>query len=132
MKRFEIVREVTLSPQEAWDRITDWEAHGAYVPFTRISRTSDGFVARTGLGPVGFDDPMEIVEWDPPRRCRLVKRGRVVTGDAEIVVEPTSTGARVIWREGTDVIGVPAFADPLVARSGERLFGRVIDGVLGT
>ena len=58
----EIVREVPLSQQEAFSRLTDWQRHGDVVPLTSVRLTDTGFVARTGLGPVGFDDPMEVVE----------------------------------------------------------------------
>ena len=62
------------------------------------------FIARTGVGRVGFDDPMEIVEWQPPGadgrgRCRLEKRGPVMLGWAELTVEPHGSGSRVTWRE---------------------------------
>jgi hypothetical protein len=126
----EIVREVPWTPQEAWERVTDWPRHAAAVPLTRIRRTDDGFVARTGLGPLGFDDPMRVVESDPPRYCRLVKQGRVVTGHAEILVEPMPVGSRVTWRETLHVRGVPRFLGGLERASSQWLFSRVLDDVL--
>ncbi len=132
MREFTIVREVTLPPEEAWARLTDWERHGEKVPLTTIRTTTDGFVARTGLGRLGFDDPMRIVELDPPHRCALVKTGRVVLGHAELSVEPTPAGSRVVWRESIAIRGVPRFADPLLVASGRRLFGGVIDHLLAT
>ena len=39
--------------------------------------------AVTAIGPVGFTDTMEIVEWDPPHRCVVRHTGRVVRGEAE-------------------------------------------------
>jgi hypothetical protein len=126
----EIVREVRLSPDESWRRLTDWEQHGRFVPLTRITRTDAGFVARTGLGPVGFDDPMDIVDWREPTFCRLEKRGRVVTGWAELSVQPQGTGSRVVWREEIHVRGMPRALDGLTRASSHRLFSRVIDGLL--
>lgn len=127
-----MVREVALPPEEAWERITAWERHGDHVPFTRIRRTTNGFVARTAVGPLGFDDPMEIVEADPPRSLSIAKTGRVVRGDVTILIEPTARGSRVRWTETVDVRGVPRIADGLVAWGGRRLFGRVIDRLLAT
>lgn len=132
MTQFEIVRVVDLTPVEAWARVTRWERHGAYVPLTTITTTELGFVARTGVGPVGFDDPMEIVEWDEPGYCKLVKTGRLVQGWAEIEVSAEGAGSRVVWREEISVRGVPRFADPIVKKSSEALFSRVLDGVLAT
>ncbi|MDF1705140.1 MAG: SRPBCC family protein [Aeromicrobium sp.] len=130
MEGIEIVREVPLPPEVAWARITDWPRHARAVPLTAIHRTPDGFVARTGLGRLGFDDPMRVVENDPPRYCRLVKEGRVVTGHAEIVVEPTTWGSRVTWRETLHVRGVPRAFSGLERWSSRLLFSRVLDDVL--
>lgn len=80
--------------------MTDWERHAAQVPLTVITvptglptRVGTVFVARTGVGPLAFDDPMEVVRWSPPAgsragMCRLEKRGRVVRGRASIDVYP--------------------------------------------
>ncbi len=130
MTQFEIVRVVALDPSDAWARLTLWERHGDYVPMTTIRRTDTGFVARTGVGRIGFDDPMEIVRWNEPSYCKLVKTGRLVTGWAELEVEPHDGGSRVIWREDITVRGVPRFAAGLVRRSSEALFARVLDGLL--
>jgi carbon monoxide dehydrogenase subunit G len=125
-----IVREVRLTPAEAWTRLTAWERHGDYVPLTRITRTPNGFDAFTGVGRVGFHDPMEIVQWRDAEFCRLEKRGRVVTGWAELEVVPLGGGSRVTWREDIHVRGMPRVADGLTKASSRALFSRVIDGLL--
>lgn len=132
MALIEIVREVPLQPSEAWSRLTDWQRHGDFVPLTSITLTGNGFVARTGVGPLAFDDPMEIVTWVDHSFCRLEKRGRLVTGWAELTVEAHGTGSRVVWREDIHVTGTPRFADGLTRASSKRLFARVIDGLLAT
>ncbi len=131
MALIEIVREVRLTPDEAWARVTDWPAHGQYVPLTTVTATVDGFVARTGIGRLGFDDPMEIVTWSEPSFCRLEKRGKVVTGWAELAIEPHGEGSRVTWREDINVRGVPRLFDGLTRRASAMLFSRVVDGLLG-
>lgn len=99
MALFRIDRESSLPADEVWRRLTAWERHADVVPLTRVSvRTpppsGEGtvFVARTGIGPVGFDDVMEVVTWRPAAGggglCRLEKRGSFVTGWAEIEVSP--------------------------------------------
>lgn len=130
MGAFEVVREVSLPPEETFARLTDWERHGDVVPLTTVRSTDAGFVARTAVGPFGFDDVMDVVEWDPPRSCRIEKRGRVVQGWAEVSVTPTSRGSRVVWREVAHTIGVPRFAARLEEAAGRRLFGRVVDRLL--
>ncbi|MEU6391137.1 SRPBCC family protein [Streptomyces sp. NPDC046939] len=138
MAHVRIVRETPLPAAEAWRRLTDWERHGDVVPLTRVTVTTPPpnaagtlFVARTGTRRIGFDDPMEVVAWQPPRRCRLVKRGRVVTGWAEIEVRALGADASVVeWREELHVRGVPALADPLLAAAGRLMFGRTVNGLL--
>ncbi|WP_313404045.1 SRPBCC family protein [Aeromicrobium sp.] len=104
-----------LSPSAAFDTVTDWRRHR--VPFTRIVVTPNGFTARTGFGPLGFDDPMEVTLWDPPRRVVLRKLGRVVRGDATITVTQTPSGSAVTWDEDVSVIGVPRVFDPVLRRA---------------
>jgi hypothetical protein len=131
--QIEIVREVSLSPAESWARVTAWQRHGEYVPLTRIALTPNGFDAFTGVGPVGFHDPMEIVEWREPSYCRLEKRGRLMQGWAELEVEPHGTGgSRVTWREDIHVRGMPSYMDGVTQASSRALFSRVVDGLLAT
>lgn len=130
MALFEIVREVGLPPEESWKRLTDWEQHARHVPLTRIILTDSGFIARTGFWRAAFDDPMEIVEWREPSFCRLEKRGRFVTGWAEVLVEPRGPGSRVTWREDLHVRGLPRALDHLTRAVSTRVFSRVINGLL--
>lgn len=143
MTVFRIVRTTSLPVAQAWRRLTDWPAHAAQVPLTRITVVTEGpsavgtlFVARTGVGPAHFDDPMEIVRWEPPEAgragyCRLEKRGRVVLGWAEIEVRESPSGAVVTWTEELRLRGLPEAAGPVLARAGRRVFGRAVDGLLG-
>jgi hypothetical protein len=126
----EIVREVPLSQAEAWERVTAWQRHGEFVPLTRIALTPTGFDAFTGVGRVGFHDPMDVVVWREPSFCRLEKRGRVVTGWAELSVDVLGAGSRVAWREDIHVTGMPRFVDGVTKASSRALFSRVIDGLL--
>ncbi|MDJ0343535.1 SRPBCC family protein [Streptomyces sp. H10-C2] len=142
MALFSIERYSPLPVDEVWRRLTRWERHAAHVPLTRISvttppptRVGTVFVARTGLGPVGFDDPMEIVRWDPPSpgvvgHCRLEKRGTVVVGWAEIEVSARDTGSWLVWREDLRVRRLPRLFDGTTVLSGRLLFGRAITGLL--
>ena len=129
---FEIVREVPLTQEEAFARLTDWQRHADLLPFTDVRPTDTGFVVRTSVGGVGFDDPMDIVQWDPPRFCRLEKRGRVVRGWADICVWPTDTGSKVVWREVAHVIGVPRMMARVERAVGTTLFRRLLNGLTHT
>ncbi|MFF2848268.1 SRPBCC family protein [Streptomyces sp. NPDC058001] len=138
-----LVRESPLPPAEVWRRLTDWPRHSRTVPLTRVtvvtpppSGTGTRFVARTGVGRLGFDDPMDVVTWHPPTTtapglCRLEKRGTFVTGWAEIEVYAHGmSGSRLVWREELRVRWLPSAADGLLARAGRTLFGRAVTRLL--
>ncbi|WP_411070388.1 SRPBCC family protein [Streptomyces sp. cmx-4-25] len=142
MSAFRVERTVPSAPEEVWRRLTDWPAHGRQVPLTRTRVLTPGpngvgtrFTARTGIGRLSFDDPMEVVRWEPPSAgrpgaCRLEKHGRVVRGWALIEVAEAPGGCRVVWTEELTVRGVPRVIDPVLARAGRVVFGRAVDALL--
>lgn len=144
---FRIQRRTPLPVGETWRRLTDWPRHGAHVPLSGVTvhppgptRVGTVIVVRTGVGRAGFEDPMEVVRWDPPADdtpagetsgiCRLEKRGSVVLGWAEIEVRPRGGGSEVVWREEVRLRGLPRLFDPPTVWSGRLLFGRVVDALL--
>lgn len=142
MALLRIERTTALPVAEAFARITDWPRHSEHIPLTTVSVTSDPparvgttFVGRTGLGAIGFDDPMTVTRWEPPRsgspgRCRLEKTGSLILGWAEIEVHAQGSGARVIWTEDVNIRGLPRVFDRLAKMGGQWMFGRAIDGLL--
>ncbi|MFI5820862.1 SRPBCC family protein [Streptomyces rishiriensis] len=142
---FQLERTAPLTPDDAWRRLTEWSRHGDVVPLTRVTvltppPTHEGtvLVARSGLGPLSFDDRMEVTAWQPPAhggpgRCRLEKRGRVVRGWADIEVRPGPGGqTRVTWREELGVRFLPSLFDPLLGATARAVFGRAADRLLRT
>jgi hypothetical protein len=129
-----------VEAEAAWQLATDWPAHGRWIPLTVVSIDPDSpstsglgtrFTGRTAVGPLGFDDPMTVTQWQPPAdgapgRCRIVKRGRWLTGWAEIEVLPTGDGCRLVWTEDITPRWTPKAADPVVSRIGTALFDRTI------
>ncbi|MEV0634473.1 SRPBCC family protein [Streptomyces sp. NPDC050619] len=143
MVDFILERTAPLSLDEAWRRLTQWPRHGDTVPLTRVTvvtspPTGAGtvFVARSGIGPLAFDDRMEVTVWRPPTDglpglCRLEKRGRVVTGWAEIEVRSGPGGrTRVLWREELRVRLLPGFFDPVLRAGARSVFGRAVNDLL--
>ena len=110
-----IRREVALDvPADvAWDYVTDWPRQGEWVPHTRVEHVdpADPAVglggrlrAWTGLGPVGFWDPMTITSWerrtDGGGRCEVLHTGKVVRGEGEFEVTADGAGrSRFLWSE---------------------------------
>jgi hypothetical protein len=141
MAPFVVSVDTSLPPAQAWARVVDWPRHGAHVPLTTVTASGapvgpgSVITARTGIGRFGFDDPMEIVAWDPPHdgepgRCRLEKRGSTVRGWAEITVVPRLSGSRVTWCEEAAPAGLPRFASGAATGVGRVVFGRVLRRLL--
>lgn len=141
MGTFTVRREVAAPAADVWQRLVHWPNHGRWVPLTRVTVTSaapDGvgatFVGRTGVGRLGFDDPMVVTGWQPPTdagpgRCEIHKTGRVVLGDAWFTVAPLGTSRCVVeWSETIEVAGVRRLplAGPISDRFGRLAFGRVM------
>lgn len=141
MPEFVVECRTELPPAEVWRRLTTWERHSGSVPLTRVTvatppPTGVGtvMVARTGIGPAGFTDPMRVTVWEPPEaggggRCRLEKTGRIVLGRAEIDVRPDGPGTYVRWREDLRVRGLPRAFDGLTRATSRTLFRRAL-GIL--
>ena len=118
MPRVAVTVDVAAPVRATWDAITDWPAHSRFAPLTTVTVTTSGepgvgtrFLARSGVGPVGFDDPMEVVEWSPPAgdgpgSCVVRKHGRLVLGTARIDVVPAPAGSRLTWTYDVDVAPV--------------------------
>lgn len=129
---FTVSASAAESIEAVWARVSDLAGHAEGVPFTTGSADPGEpglgwrFVARTGLGPLGFDDPMVITAWDPPRRLRVEKTGRVLSGWADIsLASLPQGGTRVTWQEEV----LPA--QPRIARRVRPIFdaaGRVVFG----
>ena len=141
MTGFDVVRQTTLSAPEAWRRVTEWDRHGDYVPFTRVTvdrEPSTGhvtFVARTGVGPLGFDDVMAVTYSRPPSGAdpgiaRIVKQGRVVLGWAVLTVTPLESGSEVRWHEEARLRWTRGPIVTLVDRVVAGGFHRLLDGLL--
>jgi Polyketide cyclase / dehydrase and lipid transport len=139
--RFTATVDVGAPAARTWAALVDWPAHARWVPLTAIrvltpSAAGVGarFVGRTGLGPIGFDDPMEVTEWQPPSdhrpgRCSVVKQGRIVLGSAWFEVAPMPAGrSRVTWTEEIE-LAPAALTRPfaaLVAAVGRIAFTRTL------
>ncbi|GAB6900924.1 SRPBCC family protein [Kineosporia succinea] len=158
MATFRVEVPIAAPVPLVWARLTDWPAHAQLAPLTRIRVVGSGdvpgsgFVARTGVGPLAFDDPMQIEHFEPPGpvrpqgRFRVRKTGRLLKGWVEAEVRPDEVpaggtgpggGSLLVWTEEIRVVpeSLTRFAGPLIgaaARLGYgsalRRLGRDIEG----
>jgi uncharacterized protein YndB with AHSA1/START domain len=134
---------INAPAERVWTLVTDWPAQSRWIPLTTVTVERPGpagiagdglgtrFTGRSQLGPIGFDDPMEVTEWRPATdgvagRCRIRKLGPWLTGWAEIEVRPSPGGTEVEWIEEVRARWTPRFADPVIAAVGSAFFGRVL------
>lgn len=117
--RFTVTRTMPFAPADVWRLMTHWPAHARWVPLTTIAVDATAppgvgarFVARTGVGPLAFDDVMVVTRWEPPGAdgagvVEVRKDGRVVLGTAAFAVVPTPDGGSLVtWTEDVDVAPV--------------------------
>ncbi len=108
--------KVAAPARTVWEYVTDWPRQGEWIPMTTVEslgsphQVGGRFRAWTGLGPVGFWDPMTITAWevvdDGSGRCEVLHTGAVVRGGAVFaVVAHTETTCTFVWEER---IAVPA------------------------
>lgn len=101
---------VDAPPEVVWRAAMDWERQGEWMLATRVRLTAGDGVsvgsrvkAVTGVGSLGVPDPMEIVEWDPPRRCVVRHKGSVLRGTGVFAVAPRAGGCVFSWTERLDL-----------------------------
>jgi hypothetical protein len=144
MVHFQVRIDTPRAPEEAWNRVLDLRLHDRLIPFTRITsgmvpaaglRPGSVFVARTGLGPLGFDDAMVVTAVTAPVDesagiARIRKHGRVVRGSIELRVTPRPVGSRVEWDQEISVWGVPRGLGWLTSRASRAAYGMALRRLL--
>jgi uncharacterized protein YndB with AHSA1/START domain len=113
----QLAAEVTVdaAPEAVWRAAVDWPRQREWIWATRVHGghgTGAEVTGRTGIGPVGFTDPMVITGWDPPRRCVLAHTGRLVRGTGIFEVAPRGPGSRFRWTEQLELPVPPAVGAP--------------------
>ena len=103
--------DVDAPVERTWAGAVDWAGQGEWMLGTRVWPTAQdgrgvggGIAAFTGVGRVGFLDPMVITRWEPPRSCHVLHTGRVVRGTGAFEVEPRGEGrSTFVWREDLEL-----------------------------
>ena len=96
---------IAAPPERVFAAAVDWELHGRWVLFTKVTaepgghRVGERLVAATRLAGIGFSDPMEVTRWEPPRTIEVRHFGPVVNGRGIFVVDPAPGGSWLTWTE---------------------------------
>jgi carbon monoxide dehydrogenase subunit G len=102
---------VAAPPEAVWEAVTDWAGQDSWMLGTTIvpgpgpggRGVGERLTAVTALGPVRFDDLMEVTLWDPPHRVDVRHLGKVVRGTGSFIVEPAPGGAWLTWVEDLEL-----------------------------
>jgi hypothetical protein len=91
MTRLTVVAGVVVDADQetVWGLAIDWARQREWIWATR---TEGGrglgaeVIGWTGIGLVGFTDPMVITQWSPPDRCVVTHQGKIVRGSGTFEV----------------------------------------------
>lgn len=141
---FTVHFDTPLAPEDALRRILDLRQHDRIIPFTRLTptiaadqlRPGTEFVARTAIGPVGFNDVMRVEKITLRRDDHSVastvisKNGRVIRGTIRLTITATSTGSHVRWDQEVQLPWLPRFAHAPAVRIIRVGYRRVLSQLL--
>lgn len=144
MSEFVIRATSPLPASQCFARLVDWDAHSAAIPLTRLNhegapRVGQRFVARTGVGRLGFDDEMVLellrppagdLPGDLPGVVEVSKQGRIVGGRVRWTVTPTAAGSGVEWSQVLLIPWLPRAMDPLVGWLGRLAYTAGLKAIL--
>jgi carbon monoxide dehydrogenase subunit G len=146
VSEFVVQVETHLEPRDAWARLWDLDRHTAVIPLTTVALVAPAvalaegvdFVGRTAIGPLGFDDTMQVRAWDPPTpgegRALVEKTGSLVGGRIEVTVAPSrGGGAQITWRQDVELPWLPSplsWVERLAARVAAPGYRRVLRTLL--
>ncbi|WP_344854701.1 SRPBCC family protein [Planomonospora alba] len=114
--RLSVAVDAPAPPERVFAVLTDWPRHHEWMVLTRARVTAgdgrgagSGLAAFTGIGPLGFQDTMEITLWDPPATVAVRHTGRLVRGTGAFRVLPRAgAGSTIVWEEELDLPFGPA------------------------
>lgn len=113
-----LTQRVKASQEKVFAEIVNWPSQSAWMLGTKVWVTkNDGvgvggeFAAFTGIGKLGFIDPMQITKWNPPHEVSVVHLGKFVRGTGEMKVEKISEDeSDFIWSESLELpLGIIGF-----------------------
>lgn len=148
---FVVELESALAAGAALRRVLDLREHDRIIPFTRVRPAVSAdeltagteFVARTGLGPVGFDDVMRVEEigfgdgggdaerdGDGVARAIISKHAPAIRGTIRLTITPAVGGSHVRWEQEVLLPWLPRFVQGLAARVVRAGYRRVLGQLL--
>lgn len=137
---FDVHRNVSLEPEQAWEALIDWAGHGDWVPLTHVDvdpTNPDLFTAWSGPGASGWgrrlslEDRMQAITVDFEAgygHCVVHKLGPTLQGVAQLNVSPgPEPGTTTIhWHENVTVRRLPRFLSSITGTVSAALFNMAL------
>jgi hypothetical protein len=113
-----LTQRVKAPAEKVFAEIVNWPAQSEWMVGTKVWVTKNQgvgvggeFAAFTGIGKLGFIDPMRITHWDPPHEVSVLHLGNFVKGTGLMKVEKIDDDTSdFIWSESLQLpLGIFGF-----------------------
>ncbi|MEI7655889.1 MAG: SRPBCC family protein [Actinomycetes bacterium] len=103
----ELSVDIDADADKVWAALVNWPSQGEWMLGTRVwvtkgdgASTGSQIAAFSGIGKLGFLDPMTITDWQPPHSCTVLHTGTLVRGTGTMSVKPRQGGGSTFtWQE---------------------------------
>jgi hypothetical protein len=108
LKDFNATVFVAAPQIEVWSSLVDWESQGDWMALTKVTASDHGaddsgvgttIDAFTGIGALGILDRMKVIDWEPPKFCRVDHYGKIIRGIGEFRLTEVAGVTRFDWYE---------------------------------
>ncbi|MDO5727197.1 MAG: hypothetical protein Q4Q03_04675 [Bowdeniella nasicola] len=134
---FTITTDCVAPASETWQRLWDLTRHSAAIPLTHVFSHRDQelgpgvrFIARTGIGPLHFDDRMVVRQWEEPSRAVIAKVGSYLRALITIELDDNNGVTRVCWKQRYRIVYMPACISHMINPVIRHAYRRALDKIL--
>ncbi|MFM9141579.1 MAG: SRPBCC family protein [Actinomycetota bacterium] len=89
LEEFRVTLRIPAETQKVWDELVTWKNQGNWMALTKVTSSHVGpkdsgvgttIEAFTGIRKLGILDQMRVVEWQPPKYCKVDHYGKFIKG----------------------------------------------------
>lgn len=108
IKEFRVSLRIPATTQEVWDELVTWKNQGDWMALTKVTSSNIGpkdsgvgttIEAFTGIGKFGILDQMKVVDWQPPKYCKVDHYGKFIKGIGIFNLKEEDGMTRFDWYE---------------------------------
>lgn len=89
IEEFRVTLRIPAPTQKVWDELVTWKNQGNWMALTKVTSSHNGptdsgvgttIEAFTGIGKFGILDQMRVIDWQPPKYCKVDHYGKIIKG----------------------------------------------------